>query len=306
LLTDAFGEFTDEIEAATRTLEIACRKIATMVEDLIIEYRLSRDQVSLIGGGGGAASIVPFTAKLMGLEHRIARNAEVISPIGVAMAMVRDTIERNIVDPSPDDILRIRRAAADAAVVAGAVPDSVEVQVEVDKRRNLVRATAMGATELRKRDGEQVDLSVEQRRESAARSMRIDPSAARLEAESGNHLVFTGVLQVRSLFGLIRSRQHHLRVVDRAGVVRLQRGRALVSVTTSAQIKAELARMVEKLTDFGDAGRAIPDIFILYGARIANFSGLPDLNQVAALAEIELRSVDPEAKMIIIACPKHG
>ncbi|MGE0127229.1 MAG: hydantoinase/oxoprolinase family protein [Blastocatellales bacterium] len=307
LLNERLGREGKGAEATAEiVLDQACRKIAQTIEELIAEYHLARDQVVLVGGGGGAASLVPFTAKLMGLEHRIARNAEVISPIGVAMAMVRDAVERNIVDPAPDDILRVRREAAEAAIAAGAVADSVEVQVEVDKRRNLVRATAMGATELRKREGGQVNFSVEQCRESAARSMRVALEFVKLEAECGNHFVFTGVLGVRSFFGLLNSRRPLLRVVDRGGVIRLQRGAARVSATTFAQVKAELERAVEQLTDFGDAGRTIPDIFILYGARIANFSGLADLDQVIALAEVELRSLDPVAKLVIIACPKNG
>ncbi|MGH9852748.1 MAG: hydantoinase/oxoprolinase family protein [Blastocatellia bacterium] len=306
ILAGNFGAFSSGRSAAEQALELACRKVAATIEELIAEYHLACDQVVLVGGGGGAASLVPFTAKLMELEHRIARNAEVISPIGVGMAMVRDTVERNIVDPAPEDILRVRREAAEAAIAAGAVAESVEVQVEVDKRRNLVRATAMGTTELRRREGEQTELSVEQCREAAARSMRVELESVRLEAECGNYLVFTGVIQARSFFGLFRSRRRLLRVVDRTGVIRLQLGSSRVSSTTLAQVKEELFLAVEHLTDFGDAGRTIPDIFILYGARIANFSGLADLDQVVALAEVELRSLDPATKLVIIACPKHG
>ena len=40
-------------------------------------------------------------------------------------------VERTIVDPTPDDILQIRREAADAAMRSGARPESIEVQVEV-------------------------------------------------------------------------------------------------------------------------------------------------------------------------------
>ncbi|MFM8394522.1 MAG: hydantoinase/oxoprolinase family protein, partial [Acidobacteriota bacterium] len=136
LLAERQGQGSEEV--ARQVLELAGRKIAATIDDLIIEYQLARDQVVLVGGGGGAASLVPVTASLMGLEHRLARNAEVISPIGVAMAMVRDSIERNIVDPTPEEILAVRREATVAAINSGALPESIEVQVEVDKRRNLV------------------------------------------------------------------------------------------------------------------------------------------------------------------------
>ncbi len=303
-LTAECGEFAAK-QGAEAVLNFACRKIAATIDELITEYQLSRDQVVLVGGGGGAASLVPFTAKLMGLEHRIARNAEVISPIGVAMAMVRDTVERNIVDPSPEDILKVRREAAEAAIAAGAVADSIEIQVEVDKRRNLVRATAMGTTELRRRDGEAVSSGVAQCHQAAARSMRLPVDEVALVAETSGHLVFTGEQRAKSFFGLFNSRRPMLRVVDRTGVVRLQRGAARVGTTSLVEVNDELERAVDALTDYGDAGRAIPDIFILYGARIANFSGLAELNQVIALAEVELESLDPKTTLVVIACPKQ-
>jgi N-methylhydantoinase A/oxoprolinase/acetone carboxylase beta subunit len=305
LVAEEFGEFTDEREVSELVLKVGCRKIAKTIEELIAEYQLARDQVVLVGGGGGAAALVPFTAQLMRLEHRIARNHEVISPIGVALAMVRDTVERNIVDPSPEDILRVRREAAEAAIAAGAVADSIEVQVEVDKRRNLVRATALGTTELKRREGGRIELSLEACRQVAARSMRIDAGQVKLEAETPGYYVFTGEQVKRAFFGLFSARHSMLRVVDRSGIVRLQRGAARVSTTTLSALKAELTRAVEALTDYGDAGRTIPDIFILYGARLANFSGLAELEQVLALSEIELRALDAATKLVIIACPKQ-
>ncbi len=297
-------EAETEKNFAEQILEIGCRKVAKTIEELIAEYQLDREQVILIGGGGGAASLVPFTAQMMKLNHRIARNAEVISPLGVAMAMVRDTIERNIVDPTPEDILKVRREATDAAMKAGAVADSIEVQVEVDKRRNLVRATAMGTTELRKRDENQQNQGLEHCRMIAANSMRLPESEIKLAAETGNWLVFSGTQKSSSFFGLIKSRREMLRILDASGVIRLQRSTAHIHTCSLSQFKDKLTQAVEQLTDFGDAGRTIPDIFVLYGSRIANFSGLADLNQVLALSEVELRSLDPLTKLIVIACPK--
>lgn len=305
LLAKRLGQETTAESLAEQVLAAGCRKVAATIDELIAEYQLAHDQVVLVGGGGGAASLVPYTAQLLKLEHRIARNAEVISPIGVALAMVRDTIERNIVDPSPEDILKVRREAAEAAIAAGAVADSIEVQVEVDKRRNLVRATALGTTEIKRRAGEAVTLTVVDCQTVAARSMRLDAGDVKLAAETFGHLVFTGEQVSRSFFGLFTTRRPMLRVVDRTGVVRLQHGTAHVTSTTLAALQNELTRAVEALTDYGDAGRTIPDIFLLYGARLANFSGLAELEQVQALTEVELRSLDPTTKLVIVACPKQ-
>lgn len=321
LLAERQGQGQSAAEAARQVLQQAGQKIAATIEDLIVEYQLARDQVVLVGGGGGAAALVPFAASLMGLEHRLARNAEVISPIGVAMAMVRDSIERNIVDPTPDEILAVRREATEAAINSGALPASVEVQVEVDKRRNLVRAVAMGTTELRRRDGEvAVELDLHGCQAAAARSMRLGVDQLQRVATTDFYLVFTAThhlpspftpafLSNSSLAKSIRRRwgraQMLLRVVDRSGVVRLQRGHSIVVETRLAELEPHLARVVDRLTDYGDAGRTIPDIFILQGRRILNLSGLVDLAQVVALVEVELRGLDPETPLVVIASPKQ-
>jgi N-methylhydantoinase A len=313
LLADWLGGNRSALEVARDVLQVASQKIAATIVELMAEYQLDRGLVVLIGGGGGAPSLVPFTGEMMGLEHRIARNAEVISPIGVAMAMVRDTVERNIVDPTPEDILSVRREATEAAVTAGAMPESIEVQVEVDRRRNLVRAVAVGTTELRRAESQ--DHHADQQdgpsdpRLAAARSMRLPAEELVLAAETENYLVYTRTHRSKSFLGRWGSwmtPRRQLRVVDRSGVVRLQRGAARVTVTRLSDVEAELGRAAEELTDFGDAGRTIPDIFILYGGRLANFSGLATLEQVTALAEVELRSIDPETRLVVIACPRHG
>ncbi len=321
LLAEWQGKGQSAVEAAREVLQLAGRKIAEAIDDLIVEYQLARDQVILVGGGGGAASLVPMTASLMALEHRLARNAEVISPIGVAMAMVRDSIERNIVDPSPEDILAVRLEAAAAAINSGALPESIEVQVEVDKRRNLVRAVAMGTTELRRSEAvETRPLEIPDCQTAAARSMRLESDQLKLAALTDSYLVFTAStprrptsipafigasLLAKSLSGRWGRPQRLLRVVDRSGVVRLQRADSMVAETRLATLEVEVARLVDRLTDYGDAGRTIPDIFVLYGRRILNFSGLVDLEQVVAMIGVELQGLDPDTQLVLIASPKQ-
>lgn len=305
-LAEAFGSRASGEEVARQVLTIACRKIRETLEHLMVEYRLARDQVVLVGGGGGGAVLVPFTAEMMSLEHRLARNAEVISPIGVAMAMVRDTVERTMVDPTPDDLVRVRREATEAAIAAGAVPGSVEVEVEVDPRRNLVRAIAIGATELRRDASEASRQTTEQCRQVAVRSMRLPETAVHLLAEAGSFLVFGAAAPVPSRFRRWRDRGELFRIVDRTGVVRLQRqGRAVVLRSTPRTVREELTRAVESLTDYGDAGRTLPDLFLLYGTRLANFSGLATLEQVLTLVEVELGGLDPDFPLGLVACAKE-
>lgn len=294
------------VEAAARkVLEISCAKIEKQIEELIAEYNLDRETVELVGGGGGAAALVLFTGKMMNLPARLARKAEVISTIGVALALVRDTIERNIVEPSPEDILRIRREAVEAVCKIGALPETVEVNIEVDTKRNIVRATAFGTTELKKDDDAEKISGADGCRRAAARSLKIDESQIRLAAETSAFYVFSAEIRAKTFFGLFSSVKNPVRVVDKTGVVRLQRSSAEVHEASAARTAAELENVIGKLTDFGDAGRALPDIHLLVGARIVNLSGLAETEQAIALAETELENLPPDERIVIVAAAKN-
>ncbi len=297
-LADKIGKTVEE--TARKVLEISCRKVAKQIEALIVEYNLDRSLVELIGGGGGAASLVLFTGELMQLPVRLAKKAEVISTIGVALAMVRDTIERNIVDPTPEDILAVRREAAEAVIKIGAVPETIEVQVEVDTRRNLVSATAFGTTELKKDDTSIKNATIEDCQIVAARSMQTDILNVKLTGETGSFYVFAYEKEIKTFFNLFKNTQNAVRITDKTGVIRLQRPNAQVTTTSIAHVLIELETVILNLTDFGDAGRSLPDIHLLVGTRIINLSGLADLEQALALAKTELENrVDTEGVVIV-------
>jgi len=104
-------------EAARRILERATDKAIPVVEQLIAEYGLDPHQAVLVGEGGGAGALIPFTAQRMGLSHTISQDAEVISSIGVALALVREVIERVIANPRPEDLEAITIAAINGPAV---------------------------------------------------------------------------------------------------------------------------------------------------------------------------------------------
>jgi hypothetical protein len=242
----------------------------------------------------------------MNLSARLAKKAEVISTIGVALAMVRDTVERNITNPTPKQILQVRREAADAVIKIGAVPESVEVQIEVDTRRNLVRAIAFGTTELKQDDNAALASGFEGCLQSAARSMKVDENLVNLAAETSGLYVFTSEIETKTFFGLFKNTRQMVRVVDKTAVVRLQRNHAEVHGSTVENISRDLEFVITKLTDFGDAGRALPDVHLLVGTRIVNLSGLAELEQAVALAQTELENSLPDEQLVIVAAPREN
>jgi N-methylhydantoinase A/oxoprolinase/acetone carboxylase beta subunit len=286
-------------ETARRVLDVAVGKIIPTIERLVEEYGLEQDQVILVGGGGGASALIPHAAGMLGLEYRIARNAEVISSIGVALAMVRDSVERVMPNPRPEDLLAIRAEAREAAIRAGAHPGTVQVHIEVNPQTQRVRATAWGATEMRARDLLHA-LGEDEAREIAAESLKATASGVRLAGQTNGHYVFASDVTERSLW-VFRSTRHPVRVVDRGGFIKVQRADALVSQTTAGRALDELQRLWGLATGYDGNGVIPPDAFLVLGSQVVDLSGMMAVEYALSVSQSELAGCGPEEAVVVVA-----
>jgi N-methylhydantoinase A/oxoprolinase/acetone carboxylase beta subunit len=287
-------------DAAQEVLRVATRSVRNTVESLIKEYRLDRRTLVLVGGGGGAASVTPFLGQDMGLTHQIAAHNEVISPIGVALAMVREQVERVVPNPSQADVLAIRREAEQAVVAQGAHADTVEVEVVIDPRRNTVHAVATGATDLRAKDVAGGPVGEEQARAKAAQSARVDAARLRLLAETAHYRVYGIPAQRRGPLRLPRRHRQPLQVVDREGVVRFQSPDGRARTATCASARDMLGRALDELTEYGDGGARLPALHLLLGGRIVNLAGMTKPDQILGVADTELAGRDGDEPVALI------
>ncbi|GAC1499723.1 MAG: hypothetical protein NVS1B14_03350 [Vulcanimicrobiaceae bacterium] len=285
-------------------MAIAGGKIRAAIEELIADYELDPQTLIIVGGGGGAASLVPYAAKQGNYAFRLARDAEVISPLGVALALVRDVVERTIVNPAPEDIVRIRREAQDAVIAGGAAPETIDVAIEIDAQRNLVRATASGASALAQ-SSSLGNRSAEEQLQIAAALMRSEPAAVRRIELTDGLSAFTAERRVPQRFGRARA-VRELRILDRTGVARAALRDANVTRSDAESAPAVLQETLEAQTSFGDDGRALPTIYVVHGARIADLSGLANAGQVVALATEELRGLAPESPVGIVTAKNRA
>lgn len=285
-------------EAAQETLRVATAKAIPVVEALLQQYKLEKRSTTLIGGGGGAAALVPALGAALGMEWRLAQNHQVISPIGVALALVRETVERTIPAPSQQDILRVRREAEEAAMRSGAAEGTIEVHVEVDPVRNLVRATATGATELRTRANVAAARSEAELQQIAATA--IGSPTVTTVAHVGGWWVFEGILTEKALFGLVRKERRLFRVLDSEGVVRLAKEGLTVQTSPVGKWQSALDQILKSATTYGDSGAVLPDLYLLCGSRLIDLSGLQTRDQILALATTELAGYSPDESLALL------
>jgi len=286
-------------DTARRILEQSARKVVPVVESLIAEYGLDRDQAVLVGEGGGAAALIPFVAERMRLSFQISQDAEVISSIGVALALVRETVERVIPNATEDDLQRIKREAYDAAVKLGAAPENVEVTIEVDPQTQRVRATATGASEMRAQDLLK-DVSEQEARDIAAGSMGLPRERVRLVAATDQMRVFQGEVEERRL-RIFKRRRSPVRAIDREGVIRVQRSDAVVVGGSAATGLDQLKRVWEQVTIYNGDSVITPDVFVIAGRRVVDLSGVTALSQALAIGRSELEGLAPETPVAFIS-----
>jgi N-methylhydantoinase A/oxoprolinase/acetone carboxylase beta subunit len=289
---------------AEEILILSAEKIKPVIKQLVREYKLDTNLIRFVGGGGGASAIVPYTAMALSVPHTITQNSEVISAIGAALGMIRDSVEKNIITPSESDILELREEAFRSVISMGAVPESVEVSIEIDSKNKKVIAVAMGSSELRTRDLDIKVLSENELLDICAKSFRAGIQDLNI---AGRTSFLTAVVHSsvkKHLFGLAKTELTGLRVIDKEGTIKLQLNNCLVQSSAIGDVKNTIKHLVEKLTTFGDAGALVPDLFMLVSGRIIDFTGLIQEAQIMALADIEISKAAPNEQVVIIASEK--
>ena len=299
---DALGSYVgcSGQEAARQVMDLAMAKLQTVVEDLIREYELDRKFITLAGGGGSGAVVVFSLAEKMGVKARMVKNAPYISTIGVALAMVREQMERTIANPTDTDIKRIRADIMEKIVASGAKEETVDISIEVDAQKNILRAIATGATELRQKSLSERNLIQEQLGAIAAESLGAAPQNTRYVCGTGRWSLFEGEIQ-KKLLGLLKVKRKAVAVLDREGVVRLRKEKAQYVVFAKEQQEQIFNRFLEENTTYSDANATIPKVFLFYKEKMLDLTGMQTAEQLYSIMNIETEMLDPQEQLLAVA-----
>jgi N-methylhydantoinase A len=285
-----------DVEAvATAVLDRAVSKLVPVLESLSAEYRLDPDQQTLIGVGGGVGALIRHLANRTGHKYAVPKDAEIISSIGAALAMVREVVERIIPNPTPDDLLAIRKEALDAAARLGANSTGIDVSVEVDKATGRVRAVAVGSAEMQSKRAEDC-IDEHEARRIAAQSLALAPDSIVLRAE----------IPTMRVYATAADGFAPVRVIDHQGRIRIQRSAAMAEATSGrncirslTELRRQQLANPSQSPDFGGA-------FVLYDRHVVDLCSIPDFEQAAALARDELLRVAADTPTLIIWLPERA
>lgn len=289
-LADYCGTTAEEI--AKQIMERAYAKIEPVILSLAEKYKLEKDQISLVGVGGGAASLIVYFAEKMGLKYSIPENAEVISSIGVALSMVRDVVERIIPSPSKADISALKMEAMNKAIQSGATPESVEIHIEIDPQTSKVTAIATGSTEVKTTELLK-ECTEQELQDIAADDMRIPAERTRL-------LEKTRYFHIFGETGPNGEKGGAIRILDSKGFIKIQRGNALVLKTTAGDYLDAVSTLWEAMAVYQTELIARPDFYLCAGARVMDFTA-SDFEQLELLMDIEMSTLEPDTEIIVVA-----
>lgn len=276
-------------ECARQILQKAFEKIEPVILELAEKYKIEHDQITLVGVGGGASALLPYTAESMKLDYSIPKYAEVISSIGVALAMIRDVVERVIPNPTSKDISDIKKEAKMLAIKNGAVPDSIEVQIEIDPQTSKVTAIALGSTEVKTTDLLKA-CTEEEAKELAAKSMGISASEVTCKIKNDVFYILTALVNGK----------HQLRLLDKKGFIKIQRGDADAVTFKAKDWEEETKKMWDSMITYKAEMVRTPDLYLCIGGKVLDFANTVSLEQLKIIMSSEFADIDPEDEVILV------
>jgi N-methylhydantoinase A len=271
-------------QAAATILEISARKVLDIAEPMIKEYKLKRERIILIGGGGGASVLVPFIARRLQLQHRIAEHAEVISSIGVAAAMIHEEAEKTVTNPIPEDITMLAEQVKKRTLDHGALPESITIQSEFISERSLLRVTAMGNVSLDIGTTNAQEINEEEAHVLACELFGINEGVQRV-FDMKNYHIFACEMNKKKLF--LKSRKQPVLVLDKYGRVRLSVQNAAIFNGSPEEVADRVDSFLKQHRNGGN--ELAPQVHILDGVKLMDFSSLTAPEHVSKAVRDELK-----------------
>lgn len=215
--------------------------------------------------------------------------AEVISSIGVALSMIRESVERVIPNPTPQDVKNIRSEVMTRVIENGADPSSVDIHIEIDNTTSKLIAIATGAAEVKAMDLLK-ECTEEEAKELAAKDMNVDIKDVNLKDKTNNFYVFDAEIKGKEL----------IRILDKKGFIKVQRNNGTVVKVKVKQYQEVVKNIYEYLTVYKADSVLRPDFYLCVGPRIMDFDSGTELKQNLMLMDLIVQDAQEDDDILVI------
>ncbi len=291
-------------EAAQQVMDIASEKIWKIVDGMIKEYKIDSNFLQLVGGGGSASVTTQALAQKYEVDYKIADNAPFISTIGVALALVREQIERSSIDPSSEEIKQLRIDITNKILESGAKKETIQVDIEIDSQKNLLRATATAATEFSEKAENSGKLTEDELIDILANGYEVEKDKIKEIAKNEFFNAYEVAKTKKTLLGLSTKKVNYLCVINNDGVIlnRLKNGKVKVVSKTNCLEQSKI--LIEENSTYSDAGKTIPKIYMFCKYQHYDYSGLINEEQVKEMMQMDLENTKHDEVIFLTAEPK--
>ena len=270
-------------QAALNIIQTASFDITKEITRIIKEFKLDSTKVKLIGGGGGASVLVPFSAKQLNLNYEKADYAEVISSIGVASSMMQEQLEETVIKPNPEQISKLHKKIHNIMIEKGSTPESISVDSIYIPEKSLLRVTAFGNVELDNRLTAKNIFSQDEALQRAVEITDIPKENINLTFQTDHYFVFTGNVTTKKL--IMKKNKQSVIVIDKYGREKL---RLKNSKIIEADSSDSISNLDKSLSSTGDIA---PQVYLLNELKLIDFSGLTSKSHIIDAIKKELESV---------------
>ena len=177
----------------------------------------------------------------------------------------------------------------------------MDVSIEIDAQKNILRAIATGATELRQKSLGAAELSREEMGKIAADSLGARAEQTRYVCGTGRWNLFEGQLNKRMLGGLIKLKRRGVAVVDREGVVRLRKEQASYVAFPKGRRREIFNHFLDDNTTYSDANATIPKVFVFYKEKMLDLTGMQTAEQLYSILDVETEMMEDSEEILAVA-----
>ncbi len=280
--------------AAGQLLECAAQKIQSVVSALIQNVK-NKSDIALVGGGGGAAALVPYTAKKMNLPHKIAEHHDVISAIGAANAMLHESFEKHVPSPSEAIFVQLKNEAREKLLSRGANPETLAVEVQYDAQKSVARVSATAAYHFDALTRE--ELSEDALMELASECLGAGKEEMKKVLAVSGMSVFESTKIVKQFLKKKEEKKHC--VFDRLGVLKLKLQDALLFEESAEAMPGKIKQLIGQYAVYSDGGKVFPTFHLVCGAKVVKLAQLPDEEKILLFAREALSDVPPGSQALV-------
>jgi hypothetical protein len=200
--------------------------------------------------------------------------------------MIHEEAEKTISNPKPEDISILAERVRKAVLERGALPESITIQSEYISERSLLRATAMGNVSLDIGTANAQQMNDQDARVLACELFGINDGLQRIY-DTKNYHIFACEISKKRLF--LKSTKQPVLILDKYGRLRLSVDNAAIIKGSPDEVADEVDKLLRQQSD--DGSNLAPQVHILDGVKLMDFSSLTSPEHVSKAVRAELKKV---------------